>query len=155
MYGAGGSNAKIFIDDLWIGHRDIGRRRNSRASRRTRKAAYLREHRRRFPLRHEHRQSVQSPRWPATDHRVRVWLYFRAGIAKPDEERDDGVHRSMPRFERGWVSCFPATKINTAGTTDVFAFSAPLKMMLHPNASYFFSGVAGISISGYLVNFAG
>jgi hypothetical protein len=50
---------------------------------------------------------------------------------------------------------FPATKINTTPTTDVFAFSAPLKMMLHPNASYFFAGVAGISVSGYLVNFAG
>lgn len=50
---------------------------------------------------------------------------------------------------------FPATKINTAGTTDVFAFSAPLKMMLHPNATFYFSNVAGISVSGYLVNFAG
>jgi hypothetical protein len=50
---------------------------------------------------------------------------------------------------------FPATKVNTAGTTDVFAFSAPLKMMLHPNATFYFSNVAGISVSGYLVNFAG
>lgn len=50
---------------------------------------------------------------------------------------------------------FPATKVNTTPTTDVFAFSAPLKMMLHPNATFFFSGVAGISVSGYLVNFAG
>jgi hypothetical protein len=50
---------------------------------------------------------------------------------------------------------FPATKVNTAGTTDVFAFSVPLKMMLHPNASFYFSNVAGISVSGYLVAFAG
>jgi hypothetical protein len=50
---------------------------------------------------------------------------------------------------------FPAAKINTAGTTDVFAFSAPLKVMLHPNATFYFSNVAGISVSGYLVNFAG
>ena len=50
---------------------------------------------------------------------------------------------------------FPATKINTAGTTDVFAFTAPLKMMLHPNASFYFSNVAGISVSGYLVSFTG
>ncbi len=50
---------------------------------------------------------------------------------------------------------FPATKINTAGTTDVFAFSAPLKMMLHPNATFYFSNVAGISVSGYLVSFTG
>ncbi len=50
---------------------------------------------------------------------------------------------------------FPATKVNTAGTTDVFAFSAPLKMMLHPNASFYFSNVAGISVSGYLVSFTG
>ena len=33
--------------------------------------------------------------------------------------------------------------------TDVFAFTAPLKMMLHPNASFFFSNVAGISVSGH------
>jgi hypothetical protein len=50
---------------------------------------------------------------------------------------------------------FPATKVNTTPTTDVFAFSTPLKMILHPNATFFFSGVAGISVSGYLVNFAG
>jgi hypothetical protein len=50
---------------------------------------------------------------------------------------------------------FPATKVNTTSTTDVFAFSAPLKMMLHPNATFYFSGVAGISVSGYLVKFAG
>lgn len=33
---------------------------------------------------------------------------------------------------------FPATKVNTVSTTDVFTFSAPLKMMLHPNATFFF-----------------
>jgi hypothetical protein len=37
----------------------------------------------------------------------------------------------------------------------VFAFTAPLKMMLHPNATFSFSNVAGISVSGYLVNFTG
>jgi hypothetical protein len=50
---------------------------------------------------------------------------------------------------------FPATKVNTTPTTDVFAFTAPMKMMLHPNATFYFSGVAGISVSGYLVKFAG
>jgi hypothetical protein len=50
---------------------------------------------------------------------------------------------------------FPAVKVNTAGTTDVFAFSAPLRMMLHPNASFYFANVAGLSVSGYLVAFAG
>ena len=50
---------------------------------------------------------------------------------------------------------FPATKINTTPNTDVFAFTAPLKMMLHPNATFFFSNVAGISVSGYLVKFTG
>jgi len=50
---------------------------------------------------------------------------------------------------------FPATKVNTTSTTDVFAFSFPMKMMLHPNATFFFSGVSGISVSGYLVKFAG
>jgi hypothetical protein len=50
---------------------------------------------------------------------------------------------------------FPAAKVNTVGITDVFAFSAPLKMMLHPAATFYFSNVAGTSVSGYLVNFAG
>jgi len=50
---------------------------------------------------------------------------------------------------------FPATKVNTTPNTDVFAFSAPLRMMLHSNATFFFSGVAGISVSGYLVKFSG
>ena len=50
---------------------------------------------------------------------------------------------------------FPATKVNTAGTTDVFASSAPLKVMLHPNATFYFSSVAGISVSGYLLSFTG
>lgn len=50
---------------------------------------------------------------------------------------------------------FPATKVNTTPNTDVFAFTAPLKMMLHPNATFWFSNVAGISVSGYLVNFTG
>jgi len=50
---------------------------------------------------------------------------------------------------------FPATKVNTTSSTDVFAFSVPLKMMLHPNATFCFSNVAGISVSGYLVKFTG
>jgi hypothetical protein len=28
-------------------------------------------------------------------------------------------------------------------------------MMLHPNATFYFSNVAGISVSGYLVSFTG
>jgi hypothetical protein len=48
---------------------------------------------------------------------------------------------------------FPAIKVNSTSLEDVFAFSAPLKMMLHPGAS--FSDVAGISVSGYLVKFTG
>ena len=50
---------------------------------------------------------------------------------------------------------FPAIKVNTTSLEDVFAFSAPLKMMLHPGASFYFSDVAGISVSGYLVKFKG
>jgi hypothetical protein len=38
---------------------------------------------------------------------------------------------------------FPATKVNTTPTTDVFGFSAPLKMMLHPNSRYFGFRVPG------------
>ena len=48
---------------------------------------------------------------------------------------------------------FPAIKVNSTATTDVFAFSVPLKMMLHPNATFYFSPVASVSVSGYL--FAG
>ena len=50
---------------------------------------------------------------------------------------------------------FPAIKVNSTPQEDVFAFSAPLKMMLHPGASFYFSEVAGISVSGYLVKFTG
>lgn len=47
---------------------------------------------------------------------------------------------------------FVATKTNTAGTTDVFVFSEPLRMMLNPRAKFYFSGVASVAVSGYLVN---
>jgi hypothetical protein len=50
---------------------------------------------------------------------------------------------------------FPAIKVNSTPQEDVFAFSAPLKMMLHPGASFYFSEVAGLSVSGYLVKFRG
>ena len=49
---------------------------------------------------------------------------------------------------------FLATKINdpAGGITDVFVFSLPFKMWLSPGAKYYFSSVAGISVSGYLVD---
>ena len=50
---------------------------------------------------------------------------------------------------------FSAIKVNTSGPTDVFAFSTPMKMMLHPNASFYFANVAGVAVSGYFVKFAG
>jgi len=46
---------------------------------------------------------------------------------------------------------FPAIKVNTTSIRDVFAFSSPLKMMLHPGATFYFSPADGISVSGYLV----
>jgi hypothetical protein len=50
---------------------------------------------------------------------------------------------------------FPAIKVNSTPQEDVFAFSAPLKMMLHPGASFYFSPVTAVSVSGYLVKFPG
>jgi hypothetical protein len=50
---------------------------------------------------------------------------------------------------------FPAIKVNSTPQNDVFAFSAALKMMLHPGASFYFSSVAGLAVSGYLVKFRG
>ena len=47
---------------------------------------------------------------------------------------------------------FPAIKVNTTPNNDVFAFSVPLKMMLHPNATFYFQPAAGIAVSGYLVS---
>ena len=49
----------------------------------------------------------------------------------------------------------PAIKVNSTPQEDVFAFSAPLKMMLHPGASFYFSPVTAVSVSGYLVKFTG
>jgi hypothetical protein len=50
---------------------------------------------------------------------------------------------------------FVEPEISWGPTTNVFAFSVPLKMMLHPNATYVFSGGGTILVSGDLVNFAG
>ena len=50
---------------------------------------------------------------------------------------------------------FSAIKVNTSGPTDVFAFFTPMKVMLHPNATFWFSNVAAVAVSGYLVKFAG
>jgi hypothetical protein len=47
---------------------------------------------------------------------------------------------------------FPAVRVNSTPQNDV---SAPLKMMLHPGASFYFSSVAGLAVSGYLVKFKG
>jgi len=47
---------------------------------------------------------------------------------------------------------FPAVKVNTTATNDVFAFSAPLKIMLHPNATFYFQPATSVSVSGYLVS---
>ena len=47
---------------------------------------------------------------------------------------------------------FVATKTNATGITDVFVFSTPLKMMLHPQATFWFSGVVSVAVSGYLVS---
>jgi hypothetical protein len=47
---------------------------------------------------------------------------------------------------------FLATKIDgNQQPTDVYVFGSPIKMVLSPKASYFFSNVAGISVSGYLI----
>jgi len=46
---------------------------------------------------------------------------------------------------------FVAIKTNTSGGTDVFSFSTPFKMMLHPGSTYYFSPTANVSVSGYLV----
>jgi len=46
---------------------------------------------------------------------------------------------------------FVATKTATSGGTDVFAFSTPLRMMLHPEATFYFSPAVSVAVSGYLV----
>jgi hypothetical protein len=56
---------------------------------------------------------------------------------------------------KGAFHVFPAIKVNSSPQEDVFAFSAPLKMMLHPGASYYFASVAEVFVSGYLAKFAG
>jgi len=45
---------------------------------------------------------------------------------------------------------FVATKTHTSGNTDVFVFSAPLQMMLGPQASFYFEATS-VAVSGYLV----
>jgi hypothetical protein len=50
---------------------------------------------------------------------------------------------------------FPAVKVNTTIENDVFAFSTPFKMMLHPEATYYFAEVVSLAVSGYLVKYNG
>jgi hypothetical protein len=47
---------------------------------------------------------------------------------------------------------FVATKTYSTGITDVFVYSTPLKMMLHPQATFYFSTVVAVAVSGYLVS---
>jgi hypothetical protein len=47
---------------------------------------------------------------------------------------------------------FVATKTNTSNAlTDVFTFSIPFRMMLHPGATFYFSPAESVAVSGYLV----
>ena len=45
---------------------------------------------------------------------------------------------------------FVATKTDTTGSVDTFAFSTPFRMMLHPGATFFFSPEGAVAVSGYL-----
>jgi hypothetical protein len=47
---------------------------------------------------------------------------------------------------------FVAAKTNTTTQRDVFVFSTPFRMMLGPQSKFYFSGAAGLAVSGYLVN---
>lgn len=47
---------------------------------------------------------------------------------------------------------FVGTKTNVTGITDVFVFSTPLKMILHPQATFYFSSATAVAVSGYLVS---
>jgi len=44
-----------------------------------------------------------------------------------------------------------ATKTSTSDGTDVFSFSTPFRMMLHPKATFYFSPSDNVAVSGYLV----
>lgn len=46
---------------------------------------------------------------------------------------------------------FVATKTHTSGGTDVFSFSTPLRIMLHPGATFYFQPAVSVAVSGYLV----
>ena len=47
---------------------------------------------------------------------------------------------------------FVATKTYTTSTTDVFVFAMPFKMMLHPQATFYFSSATAVAVSGYLAD---
>lgn len=53
----------------------------------------------------------------------------------------------------GAFHTFVATKTSAAvnNLTDVFSFSTPFKMMLHPGATFYFSPADNVAVSGYLV----
>jgi hypothetical protein len=125
------------------------------SSRRTRKAAHLCQHRKWFAL---GTSSTNQCSVPAGQRLIIEYVsgYIFAPVSSSQTKVVTmAVTDQVLGLNGAGFHVFPATKVNTTSTTDVFAFSAPLKMMLHPNATFYFSGVAGISVSGYLVKFAG
>ena len=83
-------------------------------------------------------------------------IYIPTSIVGLELCDDDGGHRSGIGPQRRRVSHIPRHQGElSTPQEDVFAFSAPLKMMLHPGASFYFSSVAAVSVSGYLVKFTG
>jgi hypothetical protein len=89
----------------------------------------------------------------------RLIIEFISGYAfqPPSGQTDVSVSMTITdaRLGLNGVSfhTFRATKTNATGTTDVFTFGTPARIMLNPGATFYFSGVAasGIAISGYLV----
>jgi hypothetical protein len=125
--------------------------RNGHGRGRTGKTAHLLEYARGLAGRYEQRERMQSARRPAIDHRIRLRIRVPA-VRPPRPPRCPTVKDPQLGLNGVGFHVFPAIKVNTTPSNDVFAFSVPLKMMLHPNATFYFQPAAGIAVSGYPVN---
>ena len=99
-------------------------------------------------MRHEQRQRLQGAGRATIDHRVCLTYAFLPPSASQFTSVNIVIKDSQLGLNGVAVHIFPAVKVNWTASKDVFAFSAPLNLMLHPNATYYFQPATSLSVSG-------
>jgi len=116
--------------------------------------SHLFEHREWPTKGHEQHQPGHGPQRVPTDNRVRVGIYIPTSLIVLELCDDNGGHRSGIGSQRRRVSRLPRHQgeLDTTGRRIRLLSSAENDASW---ASFYFSEVAGLSVSGYLVKFRG